>query len=469
MSVNNLKNPEKSIVNKKILVVGMQKSGIESALFLAKNKAVVTVTDLKNRESLAESIKKLEESGYNFNYEIGFHNEASFTNSGLIIVSPGVPADNPYLLKAKDCGVKIISEVELGALFSKAPYAAITGTNGKTTTTTLCYEILKSSEMFKNVYSGGNIGTPFISFAGDAAETDAIALEISSFQMEWAENFKPRAAALLNLTEDHLNRHHTMKNYMAMKMRVFMNQDKDCVAVLNADDPLVIAEKKLIKSNLKTFTITNNPDCDIFVEDNFLTLKDGGRHIKVINVEEIGIIGPHNLSNSAAACAVTYFGFKVPVEKISHTLRTFKGVHHRLEFVKKINGIDFYNDSKATNEDSAVVALKSFKTPVLLIAGGSDKGADFKAFAAQVKKSPVKKIYLIGQVADIIKKALEDSGFNESVKLKTVEECVANAFSDAVSGDTVLLSPACASLDMFKNYEQRGEFFINAVKNLEVI
>lgn len=457
-----------SLKSKRVLVCGLQRSGMDAAAFLLRNGARVTVSDIKKPEELGEQIAKLGALGGDIRYELGFHSEETFAAQDLIVLSPAVPCDSPFVLHALSKGVKVVSEVEFASWYSRAPYAAITGTNGKTTTTTLVYEILKNSNIFEKVYVGGNIGVAFAGFAASMTPRDAAVLEISSFQMEFAEKFAPRAAALLNITEDHLNRHHDMGTYTRMKMRVFQNQKSSDVAVLNADDAAVMAERDKIISKCFTFTVTSDASCDVFVEGGYLMIKTaGGPAEKIIKTSDIGIIGRHNLSNAAAAAALCHYGFGAAPEKIAETLKSFRGVHHRLEFVEEIGGVKFYNDSKATNEDSTKVALASFSGPVALIAGGSEKGSDYSALSADVLRSSVRKVFVLGQVREKIKDALGRSGFAEVEVCDTLEDCVARAFAASTPGWTVLLSPACASLDMFKNYEHRGEVFIEAVRKLK--
>jgi UDP-N-acetylmuramoylalanine--D-glutamate ligase len=454
--------------SKKVLVCGLARSGMDAAAFLIDNGAELTVSDIKKPEELKEQIEKLNSLSGSVCYELGYHLNETFAAQDLIVVSPGVACDSPFLLHAASKGVKVVSEIEFASWYARAPYAAITGTNGKTTTTTLVYEILKNASIFNKVYIGGNIGTAFIKFADSLGPNDAAVLEISSFQMELASKFAPRAAALLNITEDHLNRHGDMKTYTEMKMRVFQNQKETECAVINADDPIVFGQKDNIKSKVYTFSVTGGASNDAFIDGGYLVLKTaGGGTLRVIKTSEIGIIGRHNLSNAAAAAALCYYGFGAAAEVIADTLRKFRGVRHRLEFIADIGGVSFYNDSKATNEDSTKVALASFKTPVILIAGGSDKGSDFNSLSSCVLNSSVRKVFLIGEVRDLIKGALARRGFDSARTAATLEECVAAAFAEAVPGDTVLLSPACASLDMFKNYEHRGEVFTAGVNKLK--
>ncbi len=457
--------------SKNVLVCGLALSGVEAAAFLARNGANVSVTDIKTAGELSDNIEKLGAFSDNINYELGTHSKEMFERQDLIIVSPGVACDSRYLKYALDSGVRVVSEVEFASWFTAAPYAAVTGTNGKTTTTTLVYEILKKSDMFDKVYIGGNIGVAFSKFAAEAGISDVSVLEISSFQMEFASSFSPRAAALLNITEDHLNRHHDMRTYIDMKMRVFQNQQKNDCAVINACDPLVMERKSDIRSRVYSFAARGpefNDKADVFVRDGSLWLKEeSGEPAEVIKTSEIGIIGLHNLANSAAAAALCRYGFGAPLEAITCVLKNFRGVRHRLEFIADIGEVSFYNDSKATNEDSTKVALASFKKPVILIAGGSDKGSDFHNFACDITASSVKKIFLIGQVREKIKEVLMRRGFNNVTAADTLEECVEKAFYEARRGDVVLLSPACASLDMFKNYEQRGDIFAACVNKLK--
>ncbi len=459
---------KKLLKSKKVLVCGLQRSGMDAAEFLIGSGAELTVSDIKKPEELKVQIEKLNSLCGSVRYELGYHLNETFAAQELIVVSPGVACDSPFLLHAVSKGVKVVSEIEFASWYSPAPYAAITGTNGKTTTTTLVYEILKNANIFDKVYIGGNIGTAFSGFAGSLSPKDAVVLEISSFQMEFALSFSPRAAALLNITEDHLNRHHDMKTYIEMKTRVFQNQKKNDCAVINADDPIVFDLKDKIKSKVYTFSVTDDGSNDAFVSGGYLLLKTAsGKALQVIKTSEIGIIGRHNLSNAAAAAALCYYGFGAAPEVIADTLKKFRGVRHRLEFIADIGGVSFYNDSKATNEDSTKVALASFKTPVILIAGGSDKGSDFSSLSSCVLNSSVKKVLLIGEVRDIIKGALARRGFGRAQTAETLEECVTAAFMEALPGDTVLLSPACASLDMFKNYEHRGDVFAAEVNKIK--
>lgn len=464
--VSSIRQPA-DLEGKKVLVVGLQKSGVDAAAFLHGCGAAVTVTDVKTASELASGLETLARVSPGAAIELGGHDKKTFVEQDIVVLSPGVPADSPYVRAALEAGVAVVSEIELASWFAAAPYVAVTGTNGKTTTTTLVHEILKDSGIFEKTFIGGNIGFPFIGFVREAGPRDVIVLEISSFQMEWAGRFAPRAGALLNLTEDHLNRHGTMERYLDTKMRIFGSQRPEDIAVLNADDEMVMSRSSSIASRLVTFTVGGDSSRDVFVADGFLCLKTAGGEVRrVIPAAEIGIIGKHNLSNAAAALALAHFAFGVSCECAARTLKRFRGVHHRLEFVASIDGVSYFNDSKATNEDSAIVALKSFSTPLLLIAGGSDKGANFKAFAGQVVKSPVKKVFVIGQVRQKIADALKAEGFHAVSMHDTLRDCVKAAAGEAKAGDTVLLSPACASLDMFRNYEHRGDDFVAAVRDI---
>jgi len=442
---------------KRTLVVGLGKSGVASALFMKAQGARVTVSDTKSGDELRNEIPVLLDHG--ITVETGGHGERTFRGQDLIVVSPGVPVDAPPLVQARSLGETVIGEIELAAQFLPGPIVAITGSNGKTTTTTLTGEILATSGL--PVLVGGNIGTPAISLAERAKPETAIVLEISSFQLETIQTFRPKIAVVLNVTPDHLDRHRTFEIYVDAKARIFENQQGSDFAVLNADDPTCVAMGNRTRAQVFWFSRNKEVEQGAWVRDGDILFRDANRQREILQVSEIPLKGAHNLENVlAAVCAGVLMG--CASEKIRQAVHEFKAVEHRLEFVATINGVDYYNDSKATNVDATIKALESFPANIHLILGGKDKGSDYTVLNDLIRQR-VKQIYTIGAAAAKIESQVKGA---EVVHAETLENAIRKANAVARPGDVVLLAPACASFDQFKSYEHRGKVFKEIVAGL---
>src|ERR1700674_1134999 len=443
--------------DKRVLVVGLGKSGVASALFLKTHGALVTVSDTKSGDELRNEIPTLLDHG--ITVETGGHGERTFRGQDLIVVSPGVPVDSPPLLQARALGESVIGEIELAAQFLLGPIVAITGSNGKTTTTTLTGEILTAAGLPTLV--GGNIGTPAISLAERANPDTVIVLEISSFQLETIRTFRPKVAVILNVTPDHLDRHRTFEAYVDAKARIFENQQASDFAVLNADDPTCVAMASRTRAQVFWFSRQKEVEQGAWVRDGNIVFRNGSSQKEIMQVSEIPLKGAHNLENVlAAVCAGALMG--CAPEKIRQAARDFKAVEHRLEFVATIRGVDYYNDSKATNVDATIKALESFPANIHLILGGKDKGSDYTVLNDLLRQR-VKRVYTIGAAAAKIESQIKNV---EVVHAETLENALRKANAVAQAGDVVLLAPACASFDQFKNYEQRGQVFKEIVRGL---
>jgi UDP-N-acetylmuramoylalanine--D-glutamate ligase len=448
--------------NKRVLVVGLGKSGVASALFLKAHGARVTVSDTKSGDELRNEIPALLDHG--ITVETGGHGERTFRGQDLIVVSPGVPVDAPPLMQARSLGEAVIGEIELAAQFLPGPIVAITGSNGKTTTTTLTGEILAAGGLPTLV--GGNIGTPAISLAERARPETVIVLEVSSFQLETIQTFRPKVAVVLNVTPDHLDRHRTFEAYVDAKARMFENQTPEDFAVLNEDDPTCVAMAARTRAQVFWFSRQKEVKQGAWVREGNIVFRDGSQQQgpqqrEIMQVSEVPLKGAHNLENVlAAVCAGALMGCSP--EKIRQAVRDFKAVEHRLEFVATIRGVDYYNDSKATNVDATIKALESFPANIHLILGGKDKGSDYTVLNNLLRQR-VKRVYTIGAAAAKIESQIKDV---EVVHAETLESALRKANAVAQPGDVVLLAPACASFDQFKNYEQRGQAFKEIVRGL---
>jgi UDP-N-acetylmuramoylalanine--D-glutamate ligase len=443
--------------NKRVLVVGLGKSGVASALFLKEHGARVTVSDTKSGDELHNEIPVLLDHG--ITVETGGHGERTFRGQDLIVVSPGVPVDAPPLVQARALGESVIGEIELAAQFLPGPIVAITGSNGKTTTTTLTGEIMTAAGFPALV--GGNIGTPAISLADRAKPETVIVLEVSSFQLETIHTFRPKVAVVLNVTPDHLDRHRTFEAYVDAKARIFENQQGTDFAVLNSDDPTCAAMAARTKAQVFWFSRQKEVQQGAWVRDGNIMFRDSSGQHEILQVSEIPLKGTHNLENVlAAVCSGTLMG--CAAEKIRQAVRDFKAVEHRLEFVATIRGVDYYNDSKATNVDATIKALESFPANIHLILGGKDKGSDY-TLLNDLLRQRVKRVYTIGAAAAKIESQIKGA---EVVHAETLENALRKANSVAQPGDVVLLAPACASFDQFKSYEHRGKMFKEIVRAL---
>jgi UDP-N-acetylmuramoylalanine--D-glutamate ligase len=443
--------------NKRVLVVGLGKSGVASALFLKSRGARVTVSDSKPETELRNEILLLLERG--ITVETGGHGERTFREQDLIVVSPGVPIDAPQLLQARNLGEPLIGEIELASQFLPGPIVAITGANGKTTTTSLAGEIIAAGKFPTLV--GGNIGTPAISFVDQAGPKTWIVLEVSSFQLETTINFRPKIAVILNITPDHLDRHKTFANYVNAKARVFENQSVDDFTVLNADDPTTAALSNRTRAQLFWFSRNNEVERGAFVRGDQIYFRDGHSEREIMPPPEVPLKGTHNLENVLAGISIGMLVGCQPAE-VREAVRNFKAVEHRLEFVARIAEIDYYNDSKATNVDATIKALESFPANVHLILGGKDKGSDYTVLN-ELLRQRVKRVYTIGAAAAKIESQIQGA---EIDRAETLENAVRHASESATPGDVILLAPACASFDQFQSYEHRGRVFKETVHSL---
>lgn len=451
-----------SLKGKKVLVVGLGKSGRAAIEVLHNIGANVYLQDSKKPEDLSDTDKKFLGENKVSCYLGGVPEDMG--SFDLLVVSPGVSPALNFIQAAVDAGVEIIGELELAFRLGKGKYLAITGTNGKTTTTTLVGEIVKNAK--KDTRVVGNIGNPIVTESVKATDDTYLVAELSSFQLETIDQFRPSVGAILNLTPDHMDRHLTMENYGAAKARITANQTADDFIVVNFDDK---ESMKLIKGTQATvvpFSRTEPLKFGAFVLDDMITIvNQDEKKIPICKVDELQIPGSHNLENALAAAAIAYFGGIDP-EVIGQTLRVFRGVEHRLEPAGEVEGVKFVNDSKGTNTDAAIKAIEAIDTPIILIAGGYDKNADFSDFI-DAFEGKVKGAVLLGATAGKIKATAEKKGFNDTIILKDMASCVEEAFRIAVPGDTVLLSPACASWDMYTGFEERGRDFKDCVKNLK--
>ncbi len=443
---------------KRVLVVGLGRSGVASALFLKARGARVTVSDTKSEDQLREEIPALLDEG--ITVETGGHGERTFQNQDLIVVSPGVPIDTEPITQAKALGQPVIGEIELASRFLQGEIVAITGSNGKTTTTTLVGEILSKSGLKTLV--GGNIGTPAISLVPQAAPDTITVLEVSSFQLETIVSLRPKVAVVLNVTPDHLDRHRTFQAYVDAKARIFENQSAEDFAVLNADDPTCVEMAGRTRAHVFWFSRKRDVEQGALVRNDQIAFRRNASQLEIMPVSEIPLKGLHNLENVlAAVCAGALMG--CDAEKIRSANREFKAVEHRLEYVATVLGVEYYNDSKATNVDAAIKALESFPANIHLILGGKDKDSDYTVLNDLLRQR-AKRVYTIGAAADKIQAHIK--GAVEIVASGTLESAVKRAAASAVPGDVVLLAPACASFDQFQNYEHRGRAFKELVRGL---
>lgn len=444
--------------NKNILVCGMAKSGISAALLLKEKGANVTLQDIKERESFGD-LSYIEDKGITL--FMGKNPDDIIEETDILVLSPGVPCDLSFVKKAYELKKEVLAEIEIAYSLCPCPVAAITGTNGKTTTTTLTGEIFKACF---NTAVVGNIGIPFTGEVMSLDEKSYAVVEASSFQLETIKSFKAHIAAVLNITPDHLNRHKTLEEYIRMKERVFENQDENDFLILNYEDETCRDMASRSRGRVFFFSSERELDEGIFLKDGNIFVKWDGLDMCLINIKDIKILGKHNYENVMAAAAISICA-GISVETIVNVIKGFNGVEHRIEFCGTKNGVDYYNDSKGTNPDAAIKAVLAMVKPTVLIGGGYDKEADFtdwvKTFDGRVKE-----IVLIGQTAEKIRKCCLENGFENITMCETFEEAVLECGKKAKEGDCVLLSPACASWGMFDNYEQRGELFKELVSKM---
>lgn len=447
---------------KKVLVCGMARSGVSAAQCLYELGARVTISDSKAEEKLAEALQPLE--GMDIRRCLGDQAQpADLESYDLAVTSPGIPMQAPILRAVQAAGVPLIGELELGAQVSRAPLYAVTGTNGKTTTTTLIGEIFRN--LGKTTYVVGNIGYPFTACALQCGEEDVAVAEVSSFQLETISTFHPHIAVMCNITEDHLNRHGTMEEYIRVKERIFENMGQGDYAVLNLDDPIVRGMAERIPCAPAFFSRRQEVETGAYLEGEEVVFSLNGHKKRVLRADEIRIPGEHNLENALAATALAMLA-GVPAPVVRHTLKTFPGVEHRIETVRTVEGVTYINDSKGTNVDASIRAVRAMKVPTVLLAGGYDKHTDFLPLAREILASKIHTVVVLGDTAEQIERALRTVGFESILHAKTFEEAVLLARSCAKEGENVLLSPACASFDMFQDYEERGRVFKEIVSRL---
>ncbi len=463
-----------NVQGKKVLVVGVARSGVAVARLLASRGAMVIANDIKPEAQLAREAEELRKLGVMLS--LGSHPESLFENAELIVLSPGVPADLPQLESARGKGIEIISEPELAGRFIQGRMIGVTGSNGKTTTTTLIGELMRAAGA--DVIVGGNIGTPLTSLIEKSSDSTWIVAELSSFQLEMIESLRVHVAVVTNITPDHLDRHGTFENYVRAKHRIFKNQTTGDWAVLNLDNQAVlemanqfglISNEIYFSSQGRDSISFNRRAADIYVRDGrvYTTMVTTDRsEVEVIAIEEIPLRGMHNVENVMASLAAVFCAMEARINDLpalTEAIKRFKGVEHRIEYVAEIGGVKFYNDSKATNVDSTVKALEAFDRNVIVILGGKDKGSDYTVLAPLVRER-VKRIVLIGAASDKIAAQLENA--RPITRASSMHDAVTQSMEAAEAGDTVLLAPACASFDMFDNYEHRGRVFKEEVFNL---
>ncbi|MDO4745415.1 MAG: UDP-N-acetylmuramoyl-L-alanine--D-glutamate ligase [Bacillota bacterium] len=447
--------------DKKVLIVGMGNSGKAAAEAMVELGADVSVQDSKTEDKIDPQLMTfLKENKVNCYLA---ETPKDMSQFDMLIVSPGVPLELGFIKEAREAGAEIIGELEVAYRLGRGKYVAITGTNGKTTTTSLVGEIYKAAA--KDTHVVGNIGVAVISKALSVDDDSCLVTECSSFQLESIKEFAPEVSAILNLTPDHLDRHKTMENYGAAKAQIFANQDSSRYCVINYDDKECFKLAKDCKAKVVPFSRLEELEFGAFVKNGKLVIKEeDGSIIEICGADELKIPGAHNLENALAACAIAYFG-GIDKDVIAKVLRTFAGVEHRIELCGEINGVRYVNDSKGTNPDAAIKAIEAMKENIILIAGGYDKNSSFDEFV-DAFDGKLKALLLLGKTATKIKDAAEKVGFTNSIILKDMDACVKEAHRIAQPGDVVLLSPACASWDMYTSFEERGRHFKNCVEAL---
>ena len=444
-----------------ILVVGMGRSGKAALRALSGTGAVLYAQDSKDASGMdADFLAFLEENHVTTYFGSLPQDMSAFD---MLVLSPGVPPQLDFIQQAEASGAEIIGELELAYRMTDAHFAAITGTNGKTTTTTLTGEIFKAAGRKTSVV--GNIGNPVVTEAVSADSDSWMVTEVSSFQLETTRDFRPEVSAILNLTPDHLNRHKTMKAYGDAKARIAVNQSPEEYMIINCDDEAAMELAQQSRATIVPFSRKKTLDAGAYLDGDEIVIKDfdGSMH-SICSRNDLRIIGDHNVENVLAAAAISYFA-GIDEEVIGSAVRAFPGVEHRIEFCGNKDGVDYYNDSKGTNVDAAVIALKALRNNIILIAGGDGKAQDFTDLAEHLKGA-VKALVLLGRDAPLVEEAARKAGFTEIYNCGSMEECVRRSSELAQSGDKVLLSPACASWDMYPNYEVRGEHFKKCVSDI---
>ena len=449
--------------NKTVLVIGTGKSGIGAAGLLSKAGAKTILFD-SNEKLNVEALKEKTAGIASLQLVTGTLPLELEEQVELLVVSPGVPIDSDMVVSFEKRGIPVWGEIELAYVFSKGEVIAITGTNGKTTTTTLVGEIMS---MYKpSVFVVGNIGNPYTDIAMDTREDSVVVAEISSFQLETIHTFAPKVSAILNITPDHLNRHHTMECYVETKERIASNQTKEDVCVLNYEDTYTRTFGEKCPAKVVFFSSKRELADGLFLQGEEIMLAENGKVQRLMNIHEMNLVGLCNVENVMAAIAICR-AMDVPMDVILATIRQFKAVEHRIEFVATKNGVDYYNDSKGTNPDAAIQGIRAMTKPTILIGGGYDKQSEYDEWIENFD-GKVKALVLIGQTRDKIAECARKHGFSNIILADTFEEAFQICVQNAVPGDAVLLSPACASWGMFPNYEVRGKMFKEMVYNYSV-
>ena len=448
--------------NKTVAVIGLgEKTGVETVKFLAQQQADIIVSDTKTSQELAAQLEEL--AGIEFKADLAGHTPKLLLTADIFVVSPGVPTEITIIKQARQAGIEVISEIELAYRFNQSCLVGITGTNGKTTTTTLLGQIFKVAYPHQ-VAVGGNIGRPLIKDLPYLSKKDCAIAEISSFQLELIDQFRVKIALLLNLTPDHLKRHGDLDSYIQAKQRLFKNQKASDYTVLNYDDPIIKGFAELTAGEVIYFSQESELDRGAFVKDGQIVTKINHNLEKIIAVNQLGIKGPHNLENALAAVAVAKL-LGIDNASLKKVLKSFSGVEHRIEILAPLNEVVYVNDSKGTNPAATKKALATFDDGIILIAGGKDKGSDFFELL-KVGQGKIKSLILLGETAKEIAKTAKKLDYQVIHQVESIKQAVNLANDLSTAGDVVLLSPACSSLDMFANYKERGELFKKAVADL---
>lgn len=446
---------------KRVLVIGAGKSGIAAVNLLDKLNVEITLYD-GNKDTDLVSLKEKLPKDAMVDIILGEMPENVKKTIDLIVISPGVPTDLPMVEEFAENGVPVWGEVELAYAFSKGEVVAVTGTNGKTTTTALIGEIM--NEYYKSVYVVGNIGIPYTKVVSSTKDESVTVIEVSSFQLETIKDFRPKVSLILNITPDHLNRHHTMENYIAAKEKVTVNQTKNDTCILNYEDEVLRKFGKTLDCKVRYFSSKQKIENGAYLENDNIVYNDGKEDVVICNIHELKLLGTHNYENVMAG-VLAAIAMDVPFDMIRKAIKEFTSVEHRIEYVATKNGVKYYNDSKGTNPDAAIKGIQAMITPTLLIGGGYDKQSEYDEWI-EAFDGKVKLLVLIGQTREKIADTARKHGFNDIVLADSLEEAINICKDNAKEGDAVLLSPACASWGMFKSYEQRGNIFKEIVNAL---
>lgn len=450
-----------NLEGKRVLVFGAGRSGIAAAKLLQKLDATVVLYE-ENKNADTASLKDKLDTGRNFKAYFGNFPDQGLDRIDLIILSPGISAGHPFVMSVKKKGIPVWGELELAFRNSRGKVIAITGTNGKTTTTSLTGEIMRT--YFKEVFVAGNIGKPYSDIALETTDESVSVIEVSSFQLETIHTFRPNISAILNITPDHLDRHHTMDNYIGLKKDITRNQNMDDLCILNYDDENIKKIADRIKTRIMYFSGERQLKNGLYLDEGDIVYARDGHTEKICNVNELKILGRHNYENVMAGVGIAV-SMGIPAKLIYKAVTSFKGVEHRIEYVDTINGVKYYNDSKGTNPDAAIKAVRAMNRPTILIGGGYDKGVTFDNWIMSFE-GKIKTLVLLGQTAEKIAETARKYGFYNIIMAKDLKEAVTASAKMAVPGDAVLLSPACASWDMFESYEERGKLFKEYVYGL---